>query len=103
MKLLPLLVASASPAALAFTIPRLPSVGDLLSAVDQVLYPATPNTATPYSSLLTIEEGYNAHLGAWGHICSLKATPEGEDDTDNIEQLFKRCGRSGVITLPSPV
>lgn len=93
MKFSPLIWATP---ALAAVLPHVPTAGELLQAVDQVLFPADHD-----SSIFSITEGFNEQLGGWGGICSLVATPEGQDDTDNIERLFQRCGKNSIVTLPS--
>lgn len=98
LKMKCIVLSLAAPAAAAL-IPHIPSVGEYVAAVDSWL--RGPYESGAVDSCLTVSQRYLDHVGGWGGFCTLKASPEGQDDTDNIEATFKRCGRNSIVMLPS--
>jgi len=99
MRLLALLLA---PTALGLTLPLVEEVEHVFEAAAEWLSPADSVSTSPrvdnLDQYLTVMSPSSPSTKG---ICTLRATPDGQDDTDNIEKTMKRCAKNGIIFMNS--
>lgn len=73
-----------------FTIP---SISDtIINEVDSFLHRHP-------SSFISADYEFNEKVGRKSNVCTLRSKGDGDDDTDTIEEVFKKCGKDSVIRL----